>query len=69
MTPPWAFEVVFPSGQKKEKLGIEQFDLLHIYRLRKQKKVLILPKLGIKIRKLKMDLNMEALCIGCRNKH
>ena len=28
MTPPWAFEVVFPSGQKKEKLGIEQFDLL-----------------------------------------
>ena len=24
---------------------------------------------GIKIRKLKMDLNMEALCIGCRNKH
>ena len=29
----------------------------------------VLCSLGIKIRKLKMDLNMEALCIGCRNKH
>ena len=31
--------------------------------------IVSIPRLGIKIRKLKMDLNMEALCIGCRNKH
>ena len=61
-TPPKALGRFRAPGQR-EKLGIEQFDLLHTYRLRKQKKVLILPKLGIKIRKLKMDLYMEALCI------
>ena len=51
-TPPKALGRFRAPGQR-EKLGIEQFDLLHTYRLRKQKKVLILPKLGIKIRKLK----------------
>ena len=30
---------------------------------------IVIYTIGIKIRKAKLHLNMEALCIGCRNNH